>query len=85
MLRIVVRRQLATGVDLRVDVGDGTEQCQGLVDEVAGTGIRVQALCPGLTRTEFHDRAGLDLAGTPRFVWTSAEPYWKASTIGSRM
>ena len=30
----------------------------GLLEDVRGTGVRVQALCPGWTRTEILDRAG---------------------------
>ncbi|NHC16077.1 SDR family NAD(P)-dependent oxidoreductase [Motilibacter deserti] len=45
----------------------------GLHGELAGTGVRVQALCPGWTRTEFHDRAGLDMRWVPRTMWLTAE------------
>jgi len=28
--------------------------------------VRVQALCPGVVATEFHERQGLDLSAVPR-------------------
>jgi short-subunit dehydrogenase len=33
---------------------------EALATELKGTGIRIQALCPGLTRSEFHETAGTD-------------------------
>ncbi|REF37727.1 SDR family NAD(P)-dependent oxidoreductase [Thermasporomyces composti] len=34
--------------------------------ELEGTGIRVQALLPGVVATEFHTRQGMDLSAVPR-------------------
>ena len=50
-----------------------TSFTEALSEEVRGTGVRVQALCPGLTRTEFQDRAGIDISSVPAFASMSAE------------
>jgi short-subunit dehydrogenase len=38
---------------------------QILAGEIEGTGVRVQSLCPGVVRTEFHDNLGGRPPGTP--------------------
>ena len=46
-----------------------------LREELAGAGIRVQALCPGFTRTGFHatdDMAGFEPEKVPDALWMSA-------------
>ncbi len=46
---------------------------ENLQGELRGKGIAVQALCPGLTHTEFHAVAGMDLSGIPRMFWRTAD------------
>lgn len=41
--------------------------------ELHGKGVYVQALCPGYTHTEFHQRGGMHKGGVPSWWWMSAE------------
>ena len=42
---------------------------EGLANGLADTGVGVHALCPGFVRTEFHERAGIDMATIPSAMW----------------
>ena len=46
---------------------------EGIAEEVRGTGVKVQALCPGLTRTEFQDVASYEASAAPGWMWQTAE------------
>jgi short-subunit dehydrogenase len=39
---------------------------QALASELRETGVRVQVVCPGLVRSEFHSRQGMDLSAVQR-------------------
>lgn len=45
----------------------------------AGSPVRIQALCPGLTSTEFHDALNVDRSKVPAFLWMTPEATVKAS------
>jgi short-subunit dehydrogenase len=46
---------------------------ESLNTELAGTNVKVSALCPGFTRTEFHQRARMSMKGLPNFMWLNAD------------
>ncbi len=46
---------------------------ESLHTELAGTKIHVSALCPGFTRTEFHQRGRMSMKGLPSFMWLDAD------------
>jgi len=52
---------------------------EALHEELRGTGVRVQALCPGFTHTEFQQRAGIDVSRIPAFAWMTPEAVVEAS------
>jgi short-subunit dehydrogenase len=47
---------------------------ESLATELQGTGVTATALLPGFVRTEFHERADMNVEGLPRVTWLKA-PY----------
>lgn len=54
---------------------------EALSVELMKTGVRVQVLCPGFTRTGFHEAWGVDVSRTPGFAWMSADEVVEKSLV----
>jgi len=46
---------------------------ESLHSELAGTNVKISALAPGFTRTEFHQRGRMKMNGLPKFMWLDAD------------
>ena len=59
---------------------------ESLNTELRGTKVKISALCPGFTRTEFHQRGRMSMKGLPSFMWLNADALvaksWSDALIG---
>jgi short-subunit dehydrogenase len=66
-----------------------TVMSESLHTELLGTNVNVHALCPGFTRTEFHQRGRMKMTGLPEFLWLDAkdvvETAWRNSQNGKAL
>ena len=46
---------------------------ESLNTELSDTNVKVSALCPGFTRTEFHQRGRMSMKGLPTFMWLNSD------------
>ena len=63
-----------------------TVHTESLHTELSKTSIKISALCPGFTRTEFHQRGKMKMSGLPNFMWLEADRVvsesWRAAMAG---
>ena len=46
---------------------------ESLHTELRDTNVKISALCPGFTRTEFHQRGRMNMSGLPSFMWLDSD------------
>jgi short-subunit dehydrogenase len=46
---------------------------ESVAAELGGTGVQCMAVCPGFTRTEFHERGGMDTKDIPSWMWLNVD------------
>ena len=63
-----------------------TESLHTELSKRADNKIKISALCPGFTRTEFHQRGKMKMSGLPNFMWLDADQLvaksWRAARAG---
>lgn len=59
-----------------------TSFTEALHEELRPAGVHVSSLCPGFTRTAFHDAASMNAASIPDVAWSSAEEVARAAVDG---
>jgi short-subunit dehydrogenase len=59
---------------------------ESLHTELSGSNVKVLALAPGYTRTEFHQRGNMKMNGLPNWLWLTservAEDAWNSAQAG---
>ena len=59
---------------------------ESLHTELRGTNVKISALCPGFTRTEFHARGRMKMTALPKFMWLDSDKLvsksWKYAKAG---
>jgi len=52
---------------------------EALHEELRGTGVRIQVVCPGFTQTDMFIHAGANTAKMPSFIWVRPETIARSS------